>query len=300
MNAAMQLPLTMPVPMRAAPLGRDAGLVLGAWPGSAAAGQKGLTPPCAIVLMVAAKGAEGTPDVKAPRLGSPATSPANGPMSGAAPKRSEEEKAELEAARELQRDEERKLCEQAKGGNRQALAQLLRRHGPTLYRTVLLPRLGSEAAAQDALADTYMRVLERFDQFEWRGCGVYPWLRVIAMRIALDALRSRKRETLFEPADLTRAVEAAERDLEDGLDAQICERRDRDAGRERLDRALATINDRYARAIRLRVLEEKSREAAAEALGVTVPTFDVVLHRALASLKKALRAQEPAGEEAEP
>lgn len=202
------------------------------------------------------------------------------------------EAARIDAEREKDREEERKLCERAKGGDKGALAKLLRKHGPTLFRTVLLPRLGSEAAAQDALADTYMRVLERFDQFEWRGCGVYPWLRVIAMRIALDALRSRKRETLFDPADLTRAVEAAERDLEEGIDDQLCSKRDRLEARDKLKRALSSINTRYASAIRLRVLEEKTREEAAEELGVTVPTFDVVLHRALASLRKTIRAQE--------
>jgi RNA polymerase sigma-70 factor (ECF subfamily) len=200
--------------------------------------------------------------------------------------------AELDAARAKEREEERALCDRAKGGDREALARLLRRHGPTLYRTVLLPRLGSEAAAQDALADTYMRVLERFDQFEWRGCGVYPWLRVIAMRIALDALRAKKRETLFEPSDLSRAVDEAETDLEQGADEQLCERRDRDAAKKRLDEALGAINQRYARAIRLRVLEERSREDAALELGVTVPTFDVVLHRALSALRKALRPEE--------
>lgn len=195
-----------------------------------------------------------------------------------------------------EREEERRLCEQARAGDRPALGALLRKHGPLLYRSVLLPRLGSEAAAQDALADTYARVLERFHQFEWRGCGVYPWLRVIAMRIALDALRARKRETLFEPADLSRAVDEAERDLHEGIDTELCDRRDRQAARDKLDSALAAINQRYATAIRLRVLEEKTREEAAEALGVTVPTFDVVLHRALTALKNAVHAQEASRE----
>ncbi|HHH11616.1 MAG TPA: sigma-70 family RNA polymerase sigma factor [Sorangium sp.] len=189
---------------------------------------------------------------------------------------------------------EKVLCERAKGGDKQALASLLRKHGPMLFRSVLLPRLGSEAAAQDALADTYMRVVQRFDQFEWRGCGIYPWLRVIAMRIALDMLRSRKRETLFDPADLTRAVEGAERDEQDGIDEQLCQHHDRDQARRRVNAALATINTRYAKAIRLRVLEERSREHCAEALGVTVGTFDVVLHRALKSMKKAVLAQREA------
>lgn len=205
------------------------------------------------------------------------------------------ERTEEDEARAKEREEERRLCEQAQGGDKQALATILRKYGPILYRTVLLPRLGSEAAAQDALADTYMRVLQRFDQFEWRGCGVYPWLRVVAMRIALDALRGRKRETLFEPQDLTRAVEAAERDEQEGIDEQLCQKHDLAAAREKLDRALESINQRYAKAIRLRVLEEKSREEAAEALGVSVPTFDVVLHRAMTSLKKQIRKQESDG-----
>jgi RNA polymerase sigma-70 factor (ECF subfamily) len=121
---------------------------------------------------------------------------------------------------------------------------------------------------------------------------VYPWLRVVAMRIAFDALRSRRRETLFASDDLSRAVEQAERDFEEGVDAQLCERRDRDAAKDKLEAALSQINSRYAMAIRMRILQEKSREEAAEALGVTVPTLDVVLHRALKALKKAMGGKE--------
>ena len=183
---------------------------------------------------------------------------------------------------------ERELAERAKAGDRRALAELLRKYGPILYRSVLLPRLGSEAMAQDALADTYVRVVEKFVHFEWRGCGVYPWLRVVAMRIALDMLRSRKRERLFEPDDLVRAIDMAERDLDDGLDVRLCEERDLEASKAKLDSGLAAINSRYSLAIRLRVLEEKSREEVAATLGVTVSTLDVVLHRALKALKKAL------------
>ena len=51
---------------------------------------------------------------------------------------------------------------------------------------------------------------------------------------------------------------------------------------------LGRINPRYADVIRLRVLEERSREEAARTLGVSVATFDVVLHRAMAALRKAL------------
>jgi RNA polymerase sigma factor (sigma-70 family) len=183
---------------------------------------------------------------------------------------------------------ERELCERAQAGDRDALGGLLRRYGPILYRSVLLPRLGSDAAAQDALAETYARVVERFGQFHWQGCGVYPWLRVIALRLALDALRSRRRETLFDPDDLQREIDASERDLTARGEVELCEKRDLADARVRVDTALRKLNPRYAEAIRLRVLEERSREEVAAALGVTVATFDVVLHRAMTSLKKAL------------
>lgn len=185
-------------------------------------------------------------------------------------------------------DAERALCDRAHAGDRGALGQILRRHGPSLYRAVLLPRLGSEAAAQDALAETYARVVERFHQFQWQNAGVYPWLRVVALRIALDILRARKREALYEPEDLEREIDAAERDPSGSGEAELSDKRDLADARARVSAALAKLNPRYATAIKMRVLEERSREEVAAALCVSVATFDVVLHRAMASLKKAL------------
>jgi len=189
---------------------------------------------------------------------------------------------------------ERSLCDRAHAGDRAALGQILRQHGPVLYRSVLLPRLGSHAAAQDALGETYARVVERFHQFTWQSTGVYPWLRVVALRIALDALRARRRETLFEPDDLEREIDASSRDFGRSGDVELCEKRDLAEARARVDASLAALNPRYAAAIRLRVLEERSRDEVAATLGVSVATFDVVLHRALTSLKKVL-ASGPSG-----
>jgi RNA polymerase sigma-70 factor (ECF subfamily) len=193
---------------------------------------------------------------------------------------------EREALLEVERGE----VERAQQGDRAALASILRRHGPVLYRAVLLPRLGSRPAAEEALSTIYTKVIERLGQFQWQGVGIYPWLRVVALRVALDALRARKREIPFETDALAREVERAERAHGDEADAGTLAHQDAEIARARLTEALATINPRYARAIRLRILEEKSRDEVAQDLGVTTATFDVVLHRALAALKKALGA----------
>jgi RNA polymerase sigma-70 factor (ECF subfamily) len=178
------------------------------------------------------------------------------------------------------------LVERAQAGDRAALGELLHRHGPTLYRCVLLPRLGTEAAAKEALSETYAKVVANIGKFAWQNVGFYPWLRTVALRVALDQLRAKKRLVLFEEDDLAREVEAAQN--ETPVDDHLSAERDREAARRKVESALERLNPRYARAIRLRILEEKPREVVATELGVTPATFDVVLHRAIAALKKAL------------
>lgn len=182
-------------------------------------------------------------------------------------------------------EQERQLCERARAGDREALGNLLKRHGPRLYRSVLLPRLGSSAHAEEALSITYMKVVERFGQFTWQNVGFYPWLRVIALRVALDLLRKRKRELLFDEGDLQRELDAGQREAKSADDL---ERHDLMVSRRRVEELLDSINPRYGKAIRLRILEEKSREACALELEISVATFDVVLHRAMGALKKRL------------
>ncbi|MEP7051820.1 MAG: RNA polymerase sigma factor [Pseudomonadota bacterium] len=182
---------------------------------------------------------------------------------------------------------ERALVLRAQAGDRHALGAILRKHGPRLYRSLLLPRLGSVGLAEEALSRTYVKVVERFEQFSWQAVGVYPWLRVVALRVALDMLRARKREVLFEPEDVERELDRAERDAREAAEL---ERHDLDCAKQRVRDVLGSIHPRYADAIRLRILEERSREEAAQAIGVSVATFDVVLHRAMAALRKALPA----------
>ena len=184
---------------------------------------------------------------------------------------------------------ERTLCERAHAGDRAALGQLLRQHGPRLYRAVLLPRLGSTAAAEEALSATYLKVVERFDQFSWQAVGVYPWLRVVALRVALDQLRRRKRETIFRPEDIEREIDQGEREARDAV---ASEAEDLLQARHKVLALVGRIHPRYSKALTLRILEERSREECAAALEVTPATFDVVLHRAVAALKKEL-AREP-------
>jgi RNA polymerase sigma-70 factor (ECF subfamily) len=185
-----------------------------------------------------------------------------------------------------QLERERRLVERAHAGDKAAVGELLATYGPALYRSVLLPRLGSDAAARDALSEVYERVVERFDRFTWQNVGFWPWLRTVALRVALDQLRARKRLVFWDAEDVAREVDATQ--TVTPVDQKLSEHRDRQLARARVEEALSRINPRYARAIRLRVLEERSREEVALELEVSPATFDVVLHRAMQSLRKVL------------
>jgi RNA polymerase sigma-70 factor (ECF subfamily) len=153
---------------------------------------------------------------------------------------------------------------------------------------VLLPRLGSAAAAEEALSQTYLQVIQKIHTFSWQSVGFYPWFRRVGLHVAIDQLRRGNRERLFEPADLERELDG--RALDDQESSALVEH-DLSQARDRVVSLLASLNPRYALAIRLRILEEQSRESAARTLDVSVATFDVVLHRAMAALRKAMKAQ---------
>ena len=189
--------------------------------------------------------------------------------------------------------DESELVARAKQGDQRSLAELLKHHGPRLYRAVLLPRLANEARAKDALGATYLRVIQNIDRYTPSPRGMHPWLRVIAMRVALDMIRNSKREALFDPDEMARQVQQARHDADhpELRDDPMQERHDRQVARNKLRQALDDIPPRYAQAIRLRILEDRPRQEVAHIMGMSPATFDVVLHRSVAALKKALRTE---------
>jgi len=179
--------------------------------------------------------------------------------------------------------EERALVESAQRSDGAALRALLERFSRPLYSAVILPRVGTAAVADEVLRDALSRAVERLDSFRWTGAGFFPWLRQIAVNLIIDRARSRQRKTRFE-GELEVHSNTVAPMHQAGADEALIDKQERVLARAQLERALSTLNERYRKAVELRVLEERPREECAEALGVTVGNFDVILHRALAAL----------------
>ncbi|MBI5544505.1 MAG: RNA polymerase sigma factor [Deltaproteobacteria bacterium] len=168
------------------------------------------------------------------------------------------------------------LARSAATGDRASLREIYERTAQRLFREVLVPILVSRAACEDALKETFVAVLEhpaRLAQGE-----VFAFLATIARNKALDRRRRLATEGRFAQA-LASELEQAEAALPDPEDAvQALEARM--LAREKVEAVLVRMSARYAQALRLRLLEERTRDQCAAALGTTVGAFDVLFFRA--------------------
>lgn len=190
----------------------------------------------------------------------------------------------LEPATAVELEEEQRQVEEAQAGNLDAMRPILERYAQPLYGTVILPRLGDAASAEDVLRDTLATAVEKIRRFTWQGKSIYPWLRQIAINKVYDVHRQSKRSRRLADA-LVHEV-PVETDPETHADAQLMADQERAAHRSRIDESMLRIADRYRTAIELRLIQELSREECAKQLGTTVGTFDVLLFRAVRAFRK--------------
>jgi RNA polymerase sigma factor (sigma-70 family) len=181
-------------------------------------------------------------------------------------------------------EEERRLVAEAQAGNLDAMRPIFDAYASPLYATVILPRIGDPATAEDVLRDTFIQAIEKIAQFRWTGTSIYAWLRQIAVNKAYDVHRRSKR-TLALVGSLRHEVPVAT-GREDQADSLLIAAEEVTANRRRIDGALGELSPRYRRALELRLLEELPREECARRLEITTSTFDVVLFRAVRAFRK--------------
>jgi len=159
--------------------------------------------------------------------------------------------------------------------DRDAFAQLYRRHADRVYR-YLLVRLGDQHLTQDVTAQTFLVALERLATY--RGEGEFiSWLLAIARNKAADTLRSRTSTLPLEAAD-TFASPQPEPD-------QVVEARIR---LEAVARALRSIAPERAEALALRVVGGLSAAEAGTVMGKSEAAVKMLVSRAIHDLRERL------------
>lgn len=177
-------------------------------------------------------------------------------------------------------EREQDVVARIRQGDRAAFATLYQWYGDTVYRAILA-RCPDRPAAEDALRNTFRKAMEKIEQFEYQGRSIVHWLRRIGINEAMDVHRQRNRDRRLSEAVQAEPVPSTHHTFaspDRGLQVE-------DTKRE-VEQSLSMMNERYARVLKLRLIEERPRSECAELLDITVGTLDVLFHRACKAFRK--------------
>ncbi len=171
--------------------------------------------------------------------------------------------------------DDRVLVQASQDGDLDAFEALVRRHQPAVYR-VALRMLGSEADAQDATQETFVRA--------WRGLGRFrresettTWLYRIVTRRCLDVIGARRPSKALDEIELSSRVDVAD----------AAEQRER---LRAVTRAIAALPGDQRVTLVLREFEGLSYEQVADVLETSVPAVKGRIHRARLTVMKETAA----------
>jgi len=171
-------------------------------------------------------------------------------------------------------------------GNTHEFHDLIRPHERSVY-IMALSLLHNEADAEDAAQEAFLKAFRNLANF--RGEAKFStWLVSITLNEARSRLRSRKNvkmESLDDPPEGQGQISPALlRDWRE-IPSEALERKE---VRHLLQQAITDLPLIYREVFLLRDVEELSVNESAEALGITVASVKVRLHRARIMLQKKL------------
>lgn len=170
------------------------------------------------------------------------------------------------------------LVARAREGDRDAFAELYRRHVDRVY-AVCLRIVADRSRAEDLTQEAFIRCWEKLDGF--RGESRFgTWLHRLATNLALDATRGDRRETDRRGAlERERAADGSGGDSGPGP-----------AERLDLERAVAGLPAGARRAVVLHDIHGYRYEEIAEMMGVALGTVKSQIHRGRRLLRERLEA----------
>ncbi|HXV13165.1 MAG TPA: RNA polymerase sigma factor [Candidatus Krumholzibacteria bacterium] len=178
----------------------------------------------------------------------------------------------------MSNDQDRELVARSLRGDGRAFRDLVGKHHATAYavvRAILGPQRFDDV--DDVMQLTYLKAYQGLGSF--RGESKFStWLYQIARREALDVVSKKRVDTTsIDDVEIPARADATP-------DAATHERGER----ERIERAMAELDESYRTAIELRYMAEKSYEEIAELMRLPVGTVKTYVHRGKLELKKIL------------
>jgi RNA polymerase sigma factor (sigma-70 family) len=168
-----------------------------------------------------------------------------------------------------------------RGGDRDAFAELVRRHAPVALRTASL--LGAGADAEDVVQEAFLKAYGALGRFR-DGAPFRPWLLQIVANEVRNLHRASGRRAVRERTawERTKPLLAAA-DTSDPANAAISAER-----RDELIAGLGLLSEAHRQVLTCRCLLDLDEAETAAALGWPRGTVKSRMHRGLRQLSEAL------------
>jgi len=138
--------------------------------------------------------------------------------------------------------------------------------------------VGNRHDAEDLTNQTFVKMLESIDRFEWRKVPISAWLFRIAHNLAMDLFRSRRRWQPEEEVPEPPGAEARSAE-EEALQA---------IGRQSMLEMIEGLSQDQQQVLTLKFVFNFSNSDVATILGKSEGAIKSLQHRALASLQRQL------------
>jgi len=169
--------------------------------------------------------------------------------------------------------------ERAKHGEREAFEELYLIHFDRIY-SYLQMSVGNKHDAEDLTNQTFVKMIESIDRFEWRKVPLSAWLFRIAHNLAMDHFRARRRwQPEEDPPELPGG---AERSAEDAAFHALGERS--------LFDLIEGLSEDQQQVLTLKFAFDFSNAEVGSILGKSEGAIKSLQHRALGSLQRQLAA----------
>ncbi len=156
---------------------------------------------------------------------------------------------------------------------------------PKIYNYVSY-KVGEQDTAEDITADTFMRVISKFDSFAGDANAFTAWIYRIARNLVTDFYRlsGRKTQVHYLPDE-----ELANLGIDSGSDVHGAVERKQKITKIR--EAINTLKPQEQELITLRFFEGLDSKSIGDILDIKPATINVQLHRAVEKLKKIFEGQ---------
>lgn len=186
------------------------------------------------------------------------------------------------------------LVTRAKAGDRDALSQLLQKHGPTVRRGLHInPKWRSVLEADDVMQVTYFDAFEHIAEFRSDSAALAGWLRRIAQNNLRDAVAFLSRSKRPHPDKRVGAVPEQDSvvqlyELITGTGTAPSGQLSSEETRRILKREMAGLPEDYERVLRLTYFESMPVAEVATAIGRTPGAVYLLRLRAVERLRTQL------------